>query len=96
MIQFDESEYGNYALSGRSMRQVALLLGPECATKLIYNGDRYVSLDRLAAARSGTIHQTRTNDYDDTGPCDIWYPSNDQEPEDTAKDAEVRSLADTG
>jgi hypothetical protein len=96
MIQFDESEYLHSTVSDCTLVAVALLLGKQTADDLLYSGEKYVAINRLDTARSGPIHQTRSDNDNDTGPYDIWYPSDDQEPEDTAEDAKVRSLADTG
>lgn len=96
MIELHEEEHSNTALSDLSMRRVALLLGPECATKLLYAGDKYVSLVRLDPTRDRPAPEKWIDGYDDSGPFDIWHTPVDQESETVAPVEEVSALDRVG
>lgn len=93
MIEFHESEYSNPALSDRSMRLVALFIGPVEADKLRYAGDKYAGLHSTFARN---VPKVRTDLYDSDYVFDIFRPHYDKEPQDPAEVAQVPALADSG
>jgi hypothetical protein len=49
MIQYDEAEFLNQAVSDETLYLVLLFCGPEVRDKLLYGGDDIVELDTVSS-----------------------------------------------